>query len=144
MWRDGKETPVDIKLGEMPTNPQVASAGEEAQPNDNHADAVGLHLAPLSNDLRSELHVGHDIHGVVITRVDNGSVADNLGLTRGDIIESINQTLKGQLDPERHGGRTCNGVAIRVLQRILALTAVIWHNDKIGAPIKRSLIAYDH
>jgi len=32
-------------------------------------------------------------------------------------------------------------VAIRVLQRILALTAVIWHNDKIGAPIKRSLIA---
>ena len=43
-----------------------------------------------------------------------------------------------------HGGHTCNGVTIRVLQRILALTAVIWHNDKIGAPIKRSLIAYDH
>jgi hypothetical protein len=59
-------------------------------------------------------------------------------------IESINQTLKGQLDLERHGRHTCNGVAIRVLQRILALTAVIWHNDKIGAPIKRSLIAYDH
>jgi hypothetical protein len=35
-------------------------------------------------------------------------------------------------------------VAIRVLQRILALTAVMWHNDKIGGPIKRSLIAYDH
>jgi hypothetical protein len=59
-------------------------------------------------------------------------------------IESFNQTLKGQLDLERHGGHTCNGVAIRVLQRILALTAVIWHNVKIGAPIKRSLIAYDH
>ena len=29
-------------------------------------------------------------------------------------------------------------------QRLLALTAVIWHNDTIGAPIKRSLIAYDH
>ena len=59
-------------------------------------------------------------------------------------VESINQTLKGQLDLERHGGHTCNGVAIRVLQRILALTAVIWHNDKIGAPIQRSLLAYDH
>jgi hypothetical protein len=35
-------------------------------------------------------------------------------------------------------------VAVRVLRRILALTAVIWHNDKIDAPIKRSLIAYDH
>jgi hypothetical protein len=59
-------------------------------------------------------------------------------------IESINQTLKGQLDLERHGGRTPTGVMIRVLQRILALTTAIWHNDKIGAPTKRSLTAYDH
>ena len=41
------------------------------------------------------------------------------------IIESTNQTLKGQLDLERHGGRTLAGVATRVLQRVLALTAVI-------------------
>jgi hypothetical protein len=58
-------------------------------------------------------------------------------------IESINQTFKGQLDLERHGGRTVEGVWIRILTKILALTAVIWHNDHIGAPIKRSLIAYD-
>ncbi|GAA3513670.1 hypothetical protein FHR32_000809 [Streptosporangium album] len=60
------------------------------------------------------------------------------------VIESINQTFKGQLDLERHGGRTPAGVVIRVLARILALTAAIWHNDKTGQPIKRSLIAYDH
>jgi hypothetical protein len=60
------------------------------------------------------------------------------------IIESINDTLKGQLDLEQHGGRTIAGVLVRVWQRILALAAVIWHNDKIGAPIKRSLTAYDH
>lgn len=59
-------------------------------------------------------------------------------------IESINQTFKGQLDLERHGGHTPNGVAVRVLQRILALTAAIWHNDKTGAPVLRSLTAYDH
>jgi hypothetical protein len=60
------------------------------------------------------------------------------------IIESINDTLKGQLDLEAHGGRTIAGVLVRVWQRLLALTAVIWHNDTIGAPTKRSLIAYDH
>jgi hypothetical protein len=60
------------------------------------------------------------------------------------IIESINDTLKGQLDLERHGGRTPTGVTARVLQRILALTAAIWHNDTIGTQIKRSLTAYDH
>ncbi|GII43573.1 IS982 family transposase [Planotetraspora phitsanulokensis] len=59
-------------------------------------------------------------------------------------IESINQTFKGQLDLERHGGRTPAGVITRVVTRILALTCVIWHNDKTGQPIKRSLIAYDH
>ena len=45
------------------------------------------------------------------------------------IIESVNDTLKGQLDLERHGGRTHTGVATRVLQRLLALTAAIWHNE---------------
>jgi hypothetical protein len=60
------------------------------------------------------------------------------------LIESVNQTFKAQLDLERHGGRTPIGVAVRVLQRILALTAAIWHNDKTGQPTLRSLIAYDH
>lgn len=59
-------------------------------------------------------------------------------------IESINQTFKGQLDLERHGGHTPNGVIVRVLQRILALTAAIWHDDQTGQPVKRSLTAYDH
>ncbi len=60
------------------------------------------------------------------------------------IIESVNDTLKGQLDLERHGGRTPAGVATRVLQRLLALTAAIWHNCLIGARPLRSLVAYDH
>jgi hypothetical protein len=59
-------------------------------------------------------------------------------------IESINQTFKGQLDLEHHGGRTRAGVITRIWQRILALTAAIWHNDRTGQPILRSLIPYDH
>jgi Transposase DDE domain len=60
------------------------------------------------------------------------------------LIESVNDTFKGQLDLERHGGRTAGGVAVRVLQRILALAAAIWHNHKTGQPTLRSLVAYDH
>lgn len=59
-------------------------------------------------------------------------------------IESINHTFKGHLDLERHGARTPAGVIVRILQRILALTTAIWHNDQTNQPIKRSLIAYDH
>jgi DDE family transposase len=60
------------------------------------------------------------------------------------VIESINQTFKGQLDLERHGGKSPAGVIVRVLCRVLALTAAIWLNDKTGQPVKRSLTAYDH
>jgi len=61
------------------------------------------------------------------------------------IIESVNQTFKAQLDLERHGGRTKPGVCARVLQRILALTAAIWHNETANrAGPARSLTPYDH
>jgi hypothetical protein len=35
-------------------------------------------------------------------------------------------------------------VFARVGQRLLAMATCIWHNTNIGAPRKRSLIAYDH
>ena len=61
------------------------------------------------------------------------------------IIESINQTFKAQLDLERHGGRKPAGVCARVLQRILALTTAIWHNETTSrSGPARSLLAYDH
>jgi hypothetical protein len=60
------------------------------------------------------------------------------------LIESVNDTLKGQLDLEQHGGRTIEGVAVRVAQRVLALAAAIWHNFQTGQATKRSLTAFDH
>jgi hypothetical protein len=59
-------------------------------------------------------------------------------------VEAIIWTLKNQLGLERHGGRAPAGLWARVLQRLLALNACIWHNWQIGATVKRSLIAYDH
>jgi hypothetical protein len=58
-------------------------------------------------------------------------------------IESIFDTLKGQLDLEGHGGHAITGVAVR-LPATAGLTAAIWHNDHTGQPTKRSLLAYDH
>ncbi|GAA0548490.1 DDE family transposase [Saccharopolyspora erythraea NRRL 2338] len=60
------------------------------------------------------------------------------------LIESVNDTLKGQLDLELHGGRSIDGVTARIAQRILAMTCAIWHNRATGQPTTRSLIAYDH
>jgi hypothetical protein len=59
------------------------------------------------------------------------------------IIESINATLKTKLSLERHGGHSPQGVVVRVLQRLPALTAAIWHNHHSGQPVLRSLTSYD-
>jgi hypothetical protein len=59
-------------------------------------------------------------------------------------VEAIIWTLKNQLGLERHGGRGPAGLWARIIQRLLALNAAIWFNWQIDAPVKRSLIAYDH
>jgi len=59
-------------------------------------------------------------------------------------VEAIIWTLKKQLGLERHGGRVPLGLWARIVQRLLALNTAIWFNWQIGAPVKRSLIAYDH
>lgn len=42
------------------------------------------------------------------------------------------------------GARPPTGVIVPVWQRILVLTAVIWHNDKINVPVERPPITYDY
>jgi serine protease Do len=94
VWRNGQSTELRVKLGEAPENPRVASSGGDRSggPSDeDRADAAGMHFAPLTNELRRELQLGHDVQGVVISRVDGGSPGDALGLSRGDVLLSIDQ-----------------------------------------------------
>ena len=79
-----------------------------------------------------------------VRKGEAGRAGQNLFKPLRQVIESVNWTFKGQLDLERHGGKTPEGIIARVLARVLALTAAIWHNDKTGQPVMRSLTAYDH
>jgi hypothetical protein len=60
-------------------------------------------------------------------RKDEESRHGSLGWIR-QWIESVNDTLRGQLDLKRHGGRTTDGVYVRITQRLLAMAVRIWHN----------------
>jgi hypothetical protein len=115
------------------------------------ATETGL-LAPGSTVLADKNLAGRitetQIAGLGITllrpdRRDEPHRHGNLGGCR-QWIESVYDTLKGQLGLERHGGRTPHGVFTRIAQRLLALAAAIWHNWATSAPDKRSLTAYDH
>lgn len=86
-----------------------------------------------------------EAHGATLIRPDRKNEPrrhGSVGAVR-QWIESIIDTLKGQLSLERHGARTMPGLFTRILQRLLALAAAIRHNQLNGV-WKRSLVAYDH
>src|SRR5881397_1726765 len=78
---------------------------------------------------------------------DRTRTAANLGRERALassrlVIESVFSNLKEQMRLERHLARTPAGLAVRIAQRILALTLGILLNTLAGRPA-RALAAYD-
>ena len=115
------------------------------------AAETGL-LAPGTTILADKNLAGREIEsqitalGVRLLRPDRRDEPHRHGTLGGfrQWIESVYDSLKGQLGLERHGAHTPHGVFTRIAQRLLALAAAIWHNWATGAPGKRSLTAYDH
>lgn len=92
VWRNGQTEELHATLGELPNNEQVASATDRREQDESaRADALGMHLAPLTSQLRRELHTGKEVQGVVITQVDPGSAAAEVGLSEGDVVVAIDQ-----------------------------------------------------
>jgi hypothetical protein len=85
--------------------------------------------------------------GVRLLTPDKTRTAANLGFERALastrlVIESVFSNLKGQMRLERHLARTLAGLALRIAQRILALTVGILLNTLAGRPA-RALAAFD-
>ena len=84
--------------------------------------------------------------GAVLVRPDRKDEPARFGDLGGvrQWIEAIIDTLKDQLSLEGHGAHTIQGLWVRVAQRLLALATSVWFNWQLNAPVKRSLVAYDH
>jgi Transposase DDE domain len=83
--------------------------------------------------------------GAIFLRPDRNDEEPRFGRLGGvrQWVESIIDTIKGQLSLERHGAHTMPGLVSRIAQRLLALAAGLWHNWNVGDP-GRHLTAYDH
>jgi len=116
----------DPKIDERPGLPLIADKGFASQALERSLSAQGITLLRPSRK-EEVLRPGEPMLKKV-----------------RQLIESVNDTFKSQLDLEQHGGRTIVGVAVRVAQRVLALAAAIWHNVRTGQAVSRSLTAFDH
>ncbi len=100
----------------MPQNPQIAHNGRGNGGNGGataeNSSAMGLHLSPLTGEWRQRLHLGRDIKGVVVTSVADNSPLAELGLQRGDVIESVNQkpvTTPGEVTTALNEAKNAKG-----------------------------------
>ena len=85
IYRDGRRKMVGIELGELPDNPsQLASSeGPEKSPASN----IGIDVMNISREWTRYYEMGS---GVVIAKVVAGSVAEDNGLQRGELITEVN------------------------------------------------------
>ena len=93
--RNGKETPLTVKLGRLEDGEKQASLskGSDAKPEAAPVQAaLGMKFAALSDDTRQRYGIKDSVkNGVVITDVDSNSNAADKRLQRGDVIVEINQ-----------------------------------------------------
>jgi serine protease Do len=95
IMRKGEEQTVTVTLGRLEDDEQ-ASAGEPSGETDEEgelatATILGMTIAPLTDELRSEFEIADGVNGVVITEVAPNSAAAEKGIVAGDVIAEIAQ-----------------------------------------------------
>lgn len=111
--RDGKPKKFNIKLGKRPSDAELAGG----LPSDT-AEELGFDVANLTDDLASRLGYEGE-SGVVVTRVDSGSAAAQVGIEPGILIKEINrQKVRNKKEfTEEITEAKKKGVALLLLQQ---------------------------
>ena len=83
--RDGKPTTIEVTLSAMPDKPEAMKEKEVEE-------KLGARIQELTPQLAARYRISAEIkRGVVVTGVEEGSPADDIGLQEGDVILEINR-----------------------------------------------------
>ena len=82
--REGKTLSITITIGELPADAQASETGAY----DNAMKGVGVQ--DISADIAKKLKVPERVKGVIVTDIDEGSMAAGV-LAQGDVIQEINR-----------------------------------------------------
>ncbi len=92
--RKGKKKTLWIKLGKLPEKGTLIGSAKSKE----ELKWLGMKTSNITPDLAREFKVDEDESGVIITYIEQGSVAASNGLAVGDIIKQINNTLIKDMD----------------------------------------------
>jgi len=88
LLRNGEPRDVAVTLGQLP---EKANEGPLSGGESEGTPMKGVQVEELTSQLRRELDMSPNIHGVVVTDVSPDSPAADAGLRRGDVIEEVNR-----------------------------------------------------
>ena len=93
--RDGKEVALSVKLGRLEDN--VASS-QPVRKSSKKVEFAGMTLSNVNREVAEKLDIDANIKGVVIVDVKAGSVAEEKGLKKGDVIIQVNRVKISSTD----------------------------------------------
>ena len=89
--RQGRSRQATVTVAKMPRHPNtVFQSG--AAPTASHGREIGLILAPITAEARSEFQIPSSVHGALVVQVAPDSPAQEAGLQAGDVILQVNNT----------------------------------------------------
>ena len=91
--RDGKRVELKVTVQEQPAHygertARSAESGDESAPDNHNYDKLGLQVGPLHDDVAKQLGIS-GTSGVVITAVEDGSLAEKAGLAPSMVITQV-------------------------------------------------------
>jgi len=92
VWRDGSTTNLEVAVGELEDDAQVASrtAGPKSE-SERTIDDLGLTLSTLTDKVRSRFKLAKDAKGLVVTKVDGDGPAAEKNIRPGDVVVEVSQ-----------------------------------------------------
>ncbi|MGB8273731.1 MAG: DegQ family serine endoprotease [Alphaproteobacteria bacterium] len=116
VWRNEKEVPIEITLGELEKYEETTSAEQQKQEGaaetTKGVEMFGLKLAEITAEIRAKFDLPGDAKGVIITEVAATSDAAEKGLRAGDVIYEVNQAdvatpaeVEANVDKAKKAGR---------------------------------------
>jgi serine protease Do len=93
IWRRGERKSVEVTLGELPEEEELAALtqSEAETPSSADIEALGLSVASLTEELRTRFEISPDVKGVVIVEVREASTGSEESLRPGDVIVEVGQ-----------------------------------------------------
>lgn len=124
---EGDEVTLTLRSGPRDTEEVVVTIGNRPSLNEVEGDAVqdddarprlGVAVAPLSPEVRDQMGLPADLEGLVVSRVEEGSAAEDAEIAEGDVIVAADRTPVTGVDALREAAATAQKEQRPLLLRV--------------------------